>query len=36
MVDKIAYDFLNNDSVGDGWFVLLMDRDDSIDEAIND
>ena len=28
--------FLNNDSVVDDGFVLLMDMDDDIDEAIGD
>ena len=28
--------FLNNKSVGDDGFLLLMDMDDDIDEAIND
>ena len=36
MVEQITHVFLSNASVGNYGFVLLMDRDDDIDKAIND
>ena len=35
MVEKIGHTLLNNSNVADDGFVLLMDRDDDTDEAVN-
>ena len=35
MVEKIGHALLNNSNVADDGFVLLMDRDDDTDEAVN-
>ena len=36
MVEKGGHAFLNNYSVVDGGFVLLMDENDDIDETVHD
>ena len=35
MVEKIGHVFLNNDCVVDDGFVIFVDRDDDINEAVN-
>ena len=35
MVEKIAHVFLSNDSDGNDGLVLLVDRDDDIDQGRN-
>ena len=36
MVEKIGNTLLNNYSVADDWYMLVIDNDNSIDEAIAD
>ena len=36
MVEKIGHAFLNNDSMVDDGFVLLIDGDDDSDESVNE